>query len=80
LFVTFRTFDAIRNSADPHKKLRKFYPTSTILMPTCNVWRCYLLFVTIHKIYTLCANHKVYLPQLTPRLCHCINILSIIKF
>jgi len=23
----------------------------------------------------LCANHKVYLPQLKPRLCHCVNIV-----
>ena len=36
-FVTFRTFDAIQNSADAHKELRHFYPRSTILMPTCNI-------------------------------------------
>jgi len=37
LFVTFRTFDAIQNSADAHKELHNFYPMSTILMPTCNI-------------------------------------------
>jgi len=33
LFVTFRTFDAIQNSADAHKELHNVYPMSTILMP-----------------------------------------------
>jgi len=46
LFVTYRTFNAIQNSADSHKQLHSFYPTSTILMLTCcllchdpqNIW------------------------------------------
>ena len=33
--VTFRTFDAIQNSADAHNNL---YRTSRILMPTCNFY------------------------------------------
>ena len=37
LFATFRTFNVVRNSADAQKELHNFYPTSTILMPTCNI-------------------------------------------
>ena len=41
LLVTFRAFDAFQTSADTQKELCNFYPTHKILMPTCNIWRCY---------------------------------------